>query len=378
MDIIISNIGQLVTPVENALDMAESSCALRVTADTELYIRNGRIAGELPRRSAKHIQTIDAGDGVVMPGLIDPFWVMPRLPIWIDELPESRLQRRDLLSWSLRLLQRALRSGVTTIEVKCPPDPDFEGLEALGHLRQHHHPRVIGTLLASLPEDYAERDRSMSSLIGEVIPEISRRQLATFCDSGWGSHGGFITEARAVLRAATGAGLRPKLHIESAPSMEDMQQLALSLDVTAIGCASHLSSDVARNLSDSHVLPVYLPAICKGQTKRSIDVRTLLDQGLPFAIGSGNGLAESPSRSMWSVLSSAMDRMQLTLPEALVACTLNNAMAMEMSHEIGSLENGKLADLVILDLVDYREIGTAMGFPPVSMVMVNGEIVHSP
>ena len=53
-------------------------------------------------------------------------------------------------------------------------------------------------------------------------------------------------------------------------------------------------------------------------------------------------------------------------------------MAMEMSHEIGSLEKGKLADLILLDLADYREIETAMGFPPVSMVMVNGEIVHSP
>ena len=80
---------------------------------------------------------------------------------------------------------------------------------------------------------------------------------------------------------------------------------------------------------------------------------------------------------MWSVLASAMERMHLSLPEAIISCTLNNAMAMEMSHEVGSLENGKLADLILLDLLDYREIETAMSFPPVSMVMVSGEIVHS-
>ena len=378
MDIVISNIGQLVTPVENALGKDANSHKLRITADTELYIQDGRIAGKLPRRARKHTQTIDADGCVVMPGLVDPFWVMPRLPVWIDEVPESKLPTRDRLSWSLRLLQRALRSGVTAIEVKCPPDSSFEGLEALGHLKQHHHPRVIGTLFASLPEDTADRDRSMSSLIAEVIPEIARRRLATFCDIGWGNHVGFVAEARSVLRAATGAGLRPKLYIESPPSIEDLVELALFLDVAAIGCASHLSSELARSLSDSHVLPVYLPALCGGQEKGSIDVRSLLDQGLPFAIGSGNGLVESPSRSMWSVLASAMDRMHLSLQEAVAACTLNNAMAMEMSHEIGSLEKGKLADLILLDLADYREIETAMGFPPVSMVMVNGEIVHSP
>ncbi|MCK4571025.1 amidohydrolase family protein [Candidatus Bipolaricaulota bacterium] len=377
MDIIISNIGQLITPVECALDKAESSYTLQITNDTELYIRNGRITGELPSQRSEHVQTIDACRGVVMPGLIDPFWVMPNVPAWIDELPESKLPRRDLLNWSLRLFQRALRSGGTTIEVKCPHDSAFEGLAALGLLRRHHHPRVIGTLLATLPEDGADRDRSMSSLIGEVIPEIRRRRLVTFCDIGWGNHAGFITEARTVLRAATGAGLRPKLHIESAPKMKDMEQLALSLEVAAIGCASHLSPDMARNLSDGHVFPVYLPTIRREGAEERIDVRALLDQGLPIAVGSGNGLAETPARSMWSVLASAMERMQLSLPEAIISCTLNNAMAMEMSHEVGSLENGKLADLILLDLVDYREIETAMSFPPVSMVMVNGEIVHS-
>lgn len=377
MDIIISNIGQLITPVECTLDKAESSYTLQITNDTELYIRNGRIAEELPIQGSEQVETIDAGGCVVMPGLIDPFCVMPYVPTWVDELPESKLPRKDLLSWSLRLLQRALRSGVTTIEVKCPHDSDFEGLAALGLLRQHHHPRVIGTLLATLPEDRADRDRSLSSLIGEVIPEIRRRRLVTFCDIGWGNHAGFITEARMVLRAATGAGLRPKVHIESPPKMKDIEQLALSLEVAAIGCASHLSPDMARNLSDSDVLPVYLPAIRGNQTEEHIGVRPLLDQGLPIAIGSGNGLAESPARSMWSVLASAMDRMRLALPEAIIACTLNNAMAMEMSHEIGSLEKGKLADLILLDLVDYREIETAISLPPVSMVMINGEIVHS-
>ncbi len=377
MDIVISNIGQLVTPIERALDKVSSSYTIEITTDTQLYIRDGRIARELPIRTSGKVQTIDAGGGVVMPGLIDPFWIMPRLPPWIAELPKSKSLSRDLLGWSLRLLQRALRSGVTAIEVKCPHDSEFEGLAALGLLRQQHQPRVIGTLLTSLPEDSADRDRRVSSLIGEVIPEIRHRRLATFCDIGWGKHADFITEARAVLRAAIGAGLHPKLHIESAPLMKDVAQLALSLEVTAIACASHLPPEMVRDLAESHVIPVYLPGMWKGRSEDRIDVRSLLDDGLPIAIGSGNGITGVPSISMWSVLASAIDRMELTLPEAIVACTLNNAMAMDMSSEIGSLENGKRADLVLLDLADYREIESTLGYPPLSMVMVNGEVVHS-
>ena len=376
MDIVISNIGQLVTPIERAFDTAASSYSIDITNDTQLYIRNGQIARELPSRTSGNVQTIDADGGVVMPGLIDPFWIMPCLPTWIDQLPESKSQSSNLLSWSVRLFQQAMRSGVTTIEVKCPHDSEFEGLAALGHLSQHHQPRVIGALLASLPESNEDRDRRVSALIGEVIPEIRHRRLATFCDIGWGKHVGFVTEARAVLRAAIGAGLRPKLHIQAAPLMRDVAQLALSLEVTAVGCASHFSIDLVRDLANGHVLPVYLPAIQRDQVDWRIDVRTLLDQGVPVAIGSGNGLTESPLRSMWSVLASAIDRMKLTLPEAIVASTLNNARALELSHETGSLENGKRADLIVLDLDDYREIEMTPGTPPVSWVMINGEIAH--
>ena len=98
MDIVISNIGQLVTPIERALDKVASSYTIEITTDTQLHIRDGRIATELPIRMSGKVQTIDAGGGVVMPGLIDPFWIMPRLPTWIAELPKSKFLSRDLVS----------------------------------------------------------------------------------------------------------------------------------------------------------------------------------------------------------------------------------------------------------------------------------------
>jgi imidazolonepropionase-like amidohydrolase len=44
-----------------------------------------------------------------------------------------------------------------------------------------------------------------------------------------------------------------------------------------------------------------------------------------------------------------VDRVGMTPAEALAAATLNAAEALGASHEMGSIEVGKLADMVILD-----------------------------
>ncbi len=68
--------------------------------------------------------------------------------------------------------------------------------------------------------------------------------------------------------------------------------------------------------------------------------------------------------------------MRMTVEEALVAATLNAACAVEMSEEIGSLEVGKFADLLVLNLNSYREIPYFFGHNPVQVVIKKGEVVH--
>jgi imidazolonepropionase len=330
----------------------------------------------IPQRNSKQVETIDAHGGVIIPGLIDPFWVLPHMPGWLIGKADPMLCGLDLAEWTRRLLQRALRSGVTSVELKCAHDSGLEGLAVVGYLTQQQQPRIIGSLMASLPEEGKQRNQLVSSLIGEVIPEVRQRRMATFCDVGWGSHSGSLTEANAVLRAALGAGLRPKLHVESTTPVEDVAALAISLGAAAVGCTSPLAIHLATSLANSHVLPVYLPGIREENEPKRINVQPLLSQGLPIALGSGTGWDGCQSRSMWSVLASAIDRMGMTLAEAITACSLNNARALEIAHETGSIEEGKRADLVLLDLHDYREIEAAPDNPPVSLVMVNGAIAH--
>jgi len=373
MDTLITNIGQLVTPIDDSLHGSKPTNRVQIISDSTLAIRDGRIVGNESPSVASNTNIIDAKGCVVLPGLIDPFWVMPRLPAWIDDVPQARLQSRDLSSWSLRLLRRSVRMGVTTVEVKCSYDSEFAGL---GHLTQQHEPRVIGTLLASLPSDRQEREQLMSTLIGEVIPEIRRRRLATFCDIGWNVPGDFTTEAMTILRAAIGVGLRPKLHIPAHSLVDGLQELLQSLDIAAIGCTSSPSCSDGQTI-DYNIPLVQLPVTKQDVVEPRLCDRARVEQGPRMALGTGNGWTDITPQSMWSVLSCAMDSLGLTLMEAIEACTLGNAFAVEQSHEIGSLEPGKRADLLIVDLADFREIPAAADSPPIVMVMIGGNVVHS-
>jgi len=65
----------------------------------------------------------------------------------------------------------------------------------------------------------------------------------------------------------------------------------------------------------------------------------------------------------------------LTPSEALTAATINGACALERQDEIGSLEVGKIADLIIFDIPNHQFIPYHFGVNLVSKVIKNGKIV---
>ncbi len=371
MDIVITNIGQLVTPVPHAGAASVTREALAIARNVELCVHNGRIVSEVPDRSPDRCKILDADGGVVIPGLIDPFWLMPAKPVWMradDNAPHA-----DEPHWMEGMLHCAARSGVTTIELKCPHRVGLEELVFLERVKRNAGPRVIGSLLTTLQEGGTDPEQQLSSLIGEIIPEIRQRKLSAFIDIGWDARRDFVTEARTVMRAAGGAGLRCKLHFLIPPEPAELAALTAGQDLASIGCASYVPMELTMAWSGDGVIPVFLPRLGGGQGTTA--VRPLLDGGLPFAIASGNGLRTGAPISMWDVLSASMETYGLTLPEGLAAATLGNAMALELDHEVGSLEPGKRADVIVLALSDYRELELMMGLSPIRTVIAGGEVI---
>ncbi len=97
--------------------------------------------------------------------------------------------------------------------------------------------------------------------------------------------------------------------------------------------------------------------------------------GVPVALGTDFNPGTSPTYSMPMVVALACLGMRLTPAEAIAAATINAAHAIGAAEEVGSLEAGKAADVVILDVPDYRHLPMRFGVNPVHTVVKRGQVV---
>jgi imidazolonepropionase len=376
---LVTNIRQLVTPCGSGAASGPAMGTLRVIDDPILVLRGERILSVEPNSNAPRAdRVIDAGGGVVVPGLVDAC-VTAR----ISRGPASAAASPDTDLVRLRVgLGAMLAHGTTGAEVRAATDPNQPIEELLADLQQLTH-RVPLRLSAAFvgtprPGTNAARTDRISELIGETIPSVSRRRLAATCVVVCGAEMYGRKEARAVLRAAHGAGLASKVQA-SGPDAEAWL-LAAECEAAAI---DHLTGGLPpprtlQQLKKAGTMAVLLPADAMSGEAAPVDARGFLAAGLPVALGSSVDVVRGGVYSLWTAVSLAVRRMGLSAAEALVAATLNSAAAVGIAHETGTLEPGKLADFVVLGVDDYRRIPDFLVGLPIRSVVVGGKEVSRP
>jgi imidazolonepropionase len=224
----------------------------------------------------------------------------------------------------------------------------------------------------------SEHSDRITKLISGTIPTVSRRHLASTCVLLCGEGGYGRKEGRAVLRAARGAGLT--LKIQAVGTDAEAVLLAVELEVTSV---DHLAASApdARELGllkKAGTIPVLVPASPLVQEGPWETARPFIDAGLAVALGSSADLGSGGVLSMWTGVALAVRKLGLSLAEAITAATLNAAAAIGSSHQVGTLEPGKFADLVILGIDDCRAIpGFVVGLP-IRGVLVGGKELSLP
>ena len=292
----------------------------------------------------------------------------------------TEAELRDAATHALDVM---LAHGTTTVEIKSGYGLDLESelrmLRVARVLDRPGGPRVVGTLLAAHavpPEHRDDPDRYLELVCDRIIPAAADAGLARFCDVF--CEGGVFTveQARRVLEAGLAHGLIPKLHAEQKSHLGGAR-LGVELGAASVDHLEHVADDDLAALAGSSTVAVLLPgAAFVLRDSRNAPARRMVELGVPVAIATDYNPGTSPIRSMPLVIGLACLRLGLSPAEALVAATINAAHAIGVAAEVGSLEVGKRADLLVLKHASHAHIPYWFGENPVRTVVVGGEVVE--
>ncbi len=404
-DLLIANAAELLTCAPNAADAIGLLRGGSVAIAGERIIAVGDARSVAAAVDLSTAQVIDASGKVVLPGFVDCHTHVVFGGSRVDEytaraagrdlaplrargvpvgiagtIAETRdLDVADLAEQALPRLNAMLRAGTTTVESKSgyalTVDGEMRMLAANQLLGTLQPIEIVSTFLGAhaLPDD-VPREEYVTRIVEEMIPRVAADNLATFCDV-YCEEGYFtVAESRRILEAGAAHGLLPKLHLDQYTHTGAAE---LAADVRCVS-VDHLNfttdAEMAR-LGQIGAVGVIMPGIDFATAHpRPVDCRRLLEQGMPLALATdicpGGWL---PSMQLVIVLACRLHH--LPVAEAIRASTLGAAQAIGRDAEVGSLEVGKLADVLILDTARHEDLAYRIGYNAVDTVIKRGSIV---
>lgn len=384
---------------------------LAIIAPGALLMRDSKIervgtTSEIEVLMDKDCVLVDASDRVVMPGFVDAHTHSVFAGNRVDEFEErsrgatyqeiaargggiqstvnkTRAATLDeLVSSGKRYANWFLRGGTTTVEAKSgyglTLEDELKILQAIRRLDGETPLRYVPTFLGahSIPPEYrARRNDYVSLIIDEMLPRVAREKLAEYCDVFCEDKVFTNDESWKILSAARCHGLGLRMHADQL-SLSGGAKLAAELGTVTADHLEHTDADGIAALKSTGVQPILLPgSVYALGSSRYPAAREMIDAGLAVILATDFNPGSSPTPSMSMVLSLAVTHMQMTPAEAISASTINAAYSLNRGDMLGSLERGKIADIVIHDCDDYREISYFFGLEHPWKVYASGELV---
>jgi imidazolonepropionase len=358
---------------------------------------------------------LDADGGSVTPGLVDPhthllfggtredeLLLRQRGAGYLDILAAGggilstvaatrAASEEQLTAHGRRWLAEMLSHGTTTVEAKSGYGLDLATelrlLEVAFRLGREGPIDVVPTYLGAhaVPPEFRTRpdgvEAYVRSILDDQLPGVAAQGRARFCDV-FCEEGVFtVDQSRRILTAAAAFGMAPRLHAdELVPSggAELAAELgAASADHLAAPSEAGIAALAAVAILDRPVVATLLPATTWFlMADHFAPARRLIDSGVPVALGTDFNPGTSPTPSLPLVMTVACLSLKLSPAEALAAVTINAAQALGMADEIGSIEPGKQADLVVWRVPSAAQIPYWPGADLVRTVVKRGRVVH--
>ena len=290
--------------------------------------------------------------------------------------------REDLCHSAFTYGESMLASGTTTVEVKSGyglnRDDEVKMLQAAGDLSDRLPIGIIRTFLGAhaVPPEYeGKTDDYVNVIIDEMIPAVAELGIAEFCDV-FCEEGVFdIAQSRRILLAAKEAGMKLKVH---ADEIVQLDGAGLAAEVGAVS-ADHLlmaSDEGLEAMLKAGTIATLLPATAFSLNTAYARARHMIEIGLPVALATDFN-PNCANESLFFTIALATYKMKMTAREAISATTINGAHALDKGHEIGSLELGKRADILVLECPNPEFLTWRFGVNLVHTVIVGGQVVHT-
>lgn len=227
----------------------------------------------------------------------------------------------------------------------------------------------------AIPTEFKnDREGYISLIVNEMLPEIAKQNLAdyvdVFCEEGYFT----LAETVKIVEAAKVFGLKAKLHVNQFNSFGAVEA-AINLGALSVDHLEVMTEKDIKLLSQSSTIGTALPGCSLFLGIPYAPARELIDNNGIVALATDYNPGSAPSGNMNLMVSLACAKMKMTPEEAISAATLNGAAAMELSSEMGSIEKGKKANLIITKkLNSYSFLPYNFGHNHIESVLVNGKL----
>ena len=379
-----------------------------VVAPGALLVSNGLVekvgsTAEIEPLITSECEVLDAARRIILPGFVDahthPVFAGTRVAEFEERIKGATYQEiaargggiqstvnrtraasvDDLVATGKRYASWFLRGGTTTVEAKSgyglALDDEIKMLRAIRRLGEETPLRYVPTFLGAhtVPVEYRNRRSDYVSLvIDEMLPAVTQQKLAEYCDVFCEENVFTADESWRILSAARCNGLGLRIHADQL-TLGGGAKLAAELGTVTADHLEHTDADGIAALKSAGVQPVLLPgSVYALGSSHYPAAREMIDAGLAIVLATDFNPGSSPTPSMLTVLSLAATHMKMTPAEAITAATINAAYSLNRGDQLGSLEAGKIADFVIHDSDDYRELAYFFGVNHAQQVYCGG------
>jgi len=314
---------------------------------------------ERKQRGATYLEILESGGGIMST-------VRAVRQASLDQLTESLLER---LNWMLA-------EGTTACEVKSgyglSTKDELKMLDAIVLADQNWAGRVSPTACIGHAKD-ADIADFIDRTINETLPAVHDRYPGVTIDAYTEQGAWSVEETVRLFTAAKELGHPLRIHADQFNAL-GMLEAAIELGALSVDHLEATEPASLKTLAESQTMGVMLPCSGFHVDDRYGDGRAFIDANGALAIATNVNPGSAPCLSMPMSIALATRKLGITAAEAICAATVNGAHLLEY-NDLGTLDVGSQADLIMLRHSDERQLGYTFGGSHVEFVICNGSIV---